>query len=279
VLTLLYTCFYLLYVADIKSLIAYSTINQLAYIFFALFSFNSAFSIYHIVTHAFFKSLLFLLAGSLIHVSLNYQSFYRLKSYCYLLKSLFIISLLLSLFNYSKEFILNYSYLSLSLSSHFYMFTFAIIVSFVYSLKLFIAIFSATYFSLLSFASFILVFYGLTVLFADTLFFNFFSYVSFSYNSFNLSYNLIFNLGPSLPMGLYLFVYLFVIMVASTVYLSSLFSTFNINSVFPLIMHVFDRSHTLLFGWSSDAIIQSTSLSSHHPIKQSQPTVRLVRPD
>src|SRR5215467_7543614 len=74
--TLLYTCFYLLYVSDIKQLIAYSTINQLAYIFFGLFSFNTVYSLYHILTHAFFKSLLFLLAGSLIHVSANYQSFF-----------------------------------------------------------------------------------------------------------------------------------------------------------------------------------------------------------
>jgi len=190
-LTLLYSCFYLLYVSDIKSLIAYSTINQLTYIFFGLFSFNSVFSIYHIITHAAFKSLLFLLAGSLIHISLNYQSFYRLKSYCYLLKSLFIISLLLSLFNYSKEFILNYSYLSLSLSAYFYIFTFCIIISFIYSLKLFVAIFT-TSFSFVSFTSFILIFYGLTVLSIDSMFYNIFaSTVSPSYNSFNLSYNLI----------------------------------------------------------------------------------------
>jgi NADH-quinone oxidoreductase subunit L len=99
VLTLLYTCFYLLVVSDIKSLIAYSTINQLAYIFYGLFSFSSVFSIYHVVVHAFFKSLLFLLAGSLIHVSNNWQSFYRLKSSCYMLKSLFVVSLGLSLLN------------------------------------------------------------------------------------------------------------------------------------------------------------------------------------
>jgi len=141
-LTLIYSCFYLLYVSDIKSLIAYSTINQLAYIFLALFSFNSAYSIYHIITHAFFKSMLFLLAGSLIHVCSSAQSLYRLKSSCSLLKSLFAISLLLSLLNFSKEFILHYAHLSLCLASHFYVFSFSIIVTVAYSLKLFWGVFS-----------------------------------------------------------------------------------------------------------------------------------------
>jgi len=143
VLTLLYTCFYLLVVSDIKSLIAYSTINQLAYIFYGLFSFSAVFSLYHVVVHAFFKSLLFLLAGSLIHVSNNWQSFYRLKSSCYMLKSLFIVSLGLSLLNYSKELLLNYSYAALAVSSHFYLFALAIVVSFVYSLRLFVNVFAA----------------------------------------------------------------------------------------------------------------------------------------
>lgn len=220
--TLLYSCFYLLYVSDIKSLIAYSTINQLTYIFFGLFSFNSIFSIYHIITHAAFKSLLFLLAGSLIHVSMAYQSFYRLKSYCYLLKSLFIVSLLLSLFNYSKEFILNYSYLSLSLSAYFYIFTFCIIISFIYSLKLFVAIFTTgnNSFSFVSFTSFILVFYGLTVLFIDSMFYNIFSsLVSLSYNPFNLSYNLISINYSYISLSCYLFTVLFAGIVWSIYYL------------------------------------------------------------
>lgn len=141
-LTLVYSCFYLLYVSDIKSLIAYSTINQLAYIFLALFSFNFAYSIYHICTHAFFKSMLFLLAGSLIHVCSSAQSLYRLKSSCSLLKSLFAISLLLSLLNFSKELILHYAHLSLCLASHFYVFSFSIIVTAAYSFKLFYCVFA-----------------------------------------------------------------------------------------------------------------------------------------
>ncbi len=52
---------------DIKKVFAYSTVSQLGYMFLALGC--SAFSagIYHLVTHAFFKALLFLGAGSVIH--------------------------------------------------------------------------------------------------------------------------------------------------------------------------------------------------------------------
>lgn len=209
VLTLLYTCFYLLRVNDIKSLIAYSTINQLAYLFFGLFSFQSVCSLYHVIVHAYFKSLLFLLAGSLIHVSANFQSFYRLKSYCYLLKSLFAVALLLSLFNYSKEMILSYSYVALAVSSQFYMFTLAIVVSVLYSLKLFVHIFALRAGAVL-FSSFVLCCYGITVLFADSLLYNVFNAASFSYNSFSLSYIWILN-HAAIPFGLYVFVYLFVV--------------------------------------------------------------------
>lgn len=52
---------------DIKKIIAYSTCSQLGYMFFASgLSFYSA-GMFHLVTHAFFKALLFLGAGSVIH--------------------------------------------------------------------------------------------------------------------------------------------------------------------------------------------------------------------
>ena len=52
---------------DIKRVIAYSTCSQLGYMFFAagLGAYNSA--IFHLMTHGFFKALLFLAAGSVIH--------------------------------------------------------------------------------------------------------------------------------------------------------------------------------------------------------------------
>ncbi len=52
---------------DIKRVIAYSTCSQLGYMFVALGVGGYAIGIFHLFTHAFFKALLFLGAGSVIH--------------------------------------------------------------------------------------------------------------------------------------------------------------------------------------------------------------------
>src|SRR5215470_8903652 len=52
---------------DIKKVLAYSTISQLGYMFLALGAGAFAAGIFHLMTHAFFKALLFLGAGSVIH--------------------------------------------------------------------------------------------------------------------------------------------------------------------------------------------------------------------
>ena len=52
---------------DIKRVIAYSTCSQLGYMFFALGVSAYSAGIFHLTTHAFFKALLFLGAGSVIH--------------------------------------------------------------------------------------------------------------------------------------------------------------------------------------------------------------------
>ena len=52
---------------DIKKVLAYSTISQLGYMFLALGVGAFAAGIFHVLTHAFFKALLFLGAGSVIH--------------------------------------------------------------------------------------------------------------------------------------------------------------------------------------------------------------------
>lgn len=52
---------------DIKRVIAYSTMSQLGYMFFALGVSAYGAAMFHLVTHAFFKALLFLGAGSVIH--------------------------------------------------------------------------------------------------------------------------------------------------------------------------------------------------------------------
>jgi NADH-quinone oxidoreductase subunit L len=52
---------------DIKKVLAYSTVSQLGYMFLAVGSGAYVAAIFHMVTHAFFKALMFLGAGSVIH--------------------------------------------------------------------------------------------------------------------------------------------------------------------------------------------------------------------
>ena len=52
---------------DIKKVLAYSTVSQLGYMFLGLGVGAYSFAVFHVMTHAFFKALLFLAAGSVIH--------------------------------------------------------------------------------------------------------------------------------------------------------------------------------------------------------------------
>jgi NADH-quinone oxidoreductase subunit L len=52
---------------DIKKVLAYSTVSQLGYMFLALGIGAYTSAVFHVITHAFFKALLFLGAGSVIH--------------------------------------------------------------------------------------------------------------------------------------------------------------------------------------------------------------------
>ncbi len=63
---------------DIKKVLAYSTVSQLGYMFLALGSGAFASAIFHLVTHAFFKGLLFLGSGSVIHGMHDEQDMYKM---------------------------------------------------------------------------------------------------------------------------------------------------------------------------------------------------------
>src|SRR5205085_6812286 len=52
---------------DIKKVLAYSTVSQLGYMFIGLGAGAYTGAVFHVMTHAFFKALLFLGAGSVIH--------------------------------------------------------------------------------------------------------------------------------------------------------------------------------------------------------------------
>ncbi|WP_267404238.1 MULTISPECIES: NADH-quinone oxidoreductase subunit L [unclassified Chryseobacterium] len=65
--------FYALRQNDIKKVLAYSTVSQLGFMFIALGLGAYTTAMFHVMTHAFFKALLFLGAGSVIHAMSNEQ--------------------------------------------------------------------------------------------------------------------------------------------------------------------------------------------------------------
>jgi proton-translocating NADH-quinone oxidoreductase chain L len=65
---------------DLKKVIAYSTCSQLGYMFFSCGLSNYHIAIFHLFNHAFFKALLFLSAGSVIHALLDEQDMRRMGS-------------------------------------------------------------------------------------------------------------------------------------------------------------------------------------------------------
>lgn len=70
---------------DIKRVIAYSTCSQLGYMIFAGGVHNFAGSLYHMFTHGFFKALLFLSVGVILHACGDEQDMRRLGGYRLLL--------------------------------------------------------------------------------------------------------------------------------------------------------------------------------------------------
>jgi len=100
---------------DIKKIIAYSTCSQLGYMVLACgLSLYSA-SLFHLLNHAFFKALLFLSAGSVIHVLAGEQDIRRMgglsKLVPFVYTCMLVASLALAGFPflsgfYSKDFVI-----------------------------------------------------------------------------------------------------------------------------------------------------------------------------
>ncbi|MFK7761447.1 MAG: NADH-quinone oxidoreductase subunit L [Candidatus Midichloriaceae bacterium] len=106
---------------DIKKIIAYSTCSQLGYMFFACGVSAYSVAIFHLITHAFFKALLFLGAGSVIHAINNEQDIRKMGGLCKLLPCSYIIMWIGSLAlagifpfagYFSKDLILESAYLA-----------------------------------------------------------------------------------------------------------------------------------------------------------------------
>jgi NADH-ubiquinone oxidoreductase chain 5 len=113
---------------DLKRVIAYSTCSQLGYMIFACGLSNYSVGVFHLVNHAFFKALLFLGAGSVIHAVADEQDMRKmggLKNLVPFTYSMMVIgSLALIGFPfltgfYSKDVILEVAYGKYTVEGHF----------------------------------------------------------------------------------------------------------------------------------------------------------------
>jgi NADH-quinone oxidoreductase subunit L len=76
---------------DIKRVIAYSTMSQLGYMFFALGVSAYSAAMFHLMTHAFFKALLFLGAGSVIHAMSGEQDMRKMGGIWKLIPTTYVL--------------------------------------------------------------------------------------------------------------------------------------------------------------------------------------------
>ncbi|HJD57021.1 NADH-quinone oxidoreductase subunit L [Candidatus Tisiphia endosymbiont of Ptychoptera albimana] len=136
---------------DIKKIIAYSTCSQLGYMFLAcgVSAYNAG--IFHLVTHAFFKALLFLSAGSVIHAC-HQQDIFKMGglkdkmpvTYCnFLIGSLALIGIYPLAGFYSKDAILELAYSSGGVigTTVFILGIVAAILTAIYSMKIILLVF------------------------------------------------------------------------------------------------------------------------------------------
>ncbi|MBM0637320.1 NADH-quinone oxidoreductase subunit L [Campylobacter sp. VicNov18] len=106
---------------DLKRIIAYSTLSQLGYMFVAAGLGAYSIALFHLITHAFFKSLLFLGAGNVMHAMDNELDIKKMGG---LFKSLKFTAIFMSIGSlaltgiypfagfFSKDLILGYSFIS-----------------------------------------------------------------------------------------------------------------------------------------------------------------------
>jgi NADH-ubiquinone oxidoreductase chain 5 len=113
---------------DLKKVIAYSTCSQLGYMVFACGLSNYSVSMFHLINHAYFKALLFLSAGSVIHALNDEQDMRRMGGLLQVLPYTYVMILIGSLALmgfpfltgfYSKDVILEIAYAKYSLHGTF----------------------------------------------------------------------------------------------------------------------------------------------------------------
>jgi proton-translocating NADH-quinone oxidoreductase chain L len=113
---------------DLKRVIAYSTCSQLGYMAFACGLSNYSVGIFHLMNHGFFKALLFLSAGAVIHAVADEQDMRKMGGLAKLIPFTYCMMLIGSLALmgfpfltgfYSKDIIIEVAYAKYTISGHF----------------------------------------------------------------------------------------------------------------------------------------------------------------
>lgn len=198
-----------LFQMDIKKIVAYSTASQLGYMIFSCGTTNYNVCFFHLTTHAFFKALLFLAAGAIIHHFYNEQDIRKLSGLIDFLPFTFIClfigingltgSFFFSAF-YSKDLIINIGIIQFLIKNDFLFWinSIGLLMTFLYSFNLPIqffeeigfssiflkkkiheskkyitfVLFTLSIFSIFSGFLFVDFFFGIGSLFFDSVFFN-----------------------------------------------------------------------------------------------------------
>ena len=112
---------------DIKKIVAYSTCSQLGYMILSCGISNYSGSLFHLINHAFFKALLFLSAGAIIHTMFDEQDIRKMGGLLNLVPLVYVTTLIGSLALagfpflsgfYSKDFILESTFMHYSVNGN-----------------------------------------------------------------------------------------------------------------------------------------------------------------
>ncbi|THB73387.1 MAG: NADH-quinone oxidoreductase subunit L [Gammaproteobacteria bacterium] len=135
---------------DIKRIVAYSTISQLGYMVIGLGVSAYSASIFHLVTHAFFKALMFLVAGSVI-LALHHKQDVRkmgglrkkmpISSVCAVIASLALVGFPGTSGFFSKEIIIEAVHHSSASSVFYYLALFGVLLTSIYSFRFLFIVF------------------------------------------------------------------------------------------------------------------------------------------
>uniref|UniRef100_UPI00315D0971 NADH dehydrogenase subunit 5 n=1 Tax=Madrepora porcellana TaxID=3134087 RepID=UPI00315D0971 len=130
---------------DLKKIVAYSTCSQLGYMVVACGLSHYSIGLFHLMNHAFFKALLFLSAGSLIHAMVDEQDVRKMGGLLHFLPLTYIFFLIgsFSLMGlpfltgfYSKDLILEFAFGQFYLIFVYWLGCFSVLLTAIYSIRL-----------------------------------------------------------------------------------------------------------------------------------------------